>query len=94
MFYIVETQDQLSQLLPQESCYVNIIPLSSNYHPILTEVSLIYYKPKHGKGLILTINHSEGFYLSLKKVKEFLLNTRFHQLIQTIYIKHNNNEEN
>jgi uncharacterized protein YcgL (UPF0745 family) len=73
MFYIVETQDQLSQLLPQKSCYINVIPLSSNYHPILTEVSLIYYKPKHGKGLILTINHSEGFYLSLDKVKEFLL---------------------
>ena len=73
MFYIVETQDQLSQLHPQESCYINVIPLSSNYHPILTEVSLIYYKPKHGKGLILTINHSEGFYLSLEKVKEFLL---------------------
>jgi hypothetical protein len=73
MFYIVETQDQLSQLQPQESCYINVIPLSSNYHPILTEVSLIYYKPKHGKGLILTINHSEGFYLSLEKVKELIL---------------------
>ena len=81
MFYIVETQDQLSQLQPQESCYINVIPLSPNYHPILTEVSLIYYKPKHGKGLILTINHSEGFYLSLDKVKEFLLR---HKLIYVL----------
>ena len=81
MFYIVETQDQLSQLQPQESCYINVIPLSPNYHPILTEVSLIYYKPKHGKGLILTINHSEGFYLSLDKVKEFLLK---HKLIYVL----------
>ena len=80
-FYIVETQDQLSQLQSQESCYINIIPLSPNYHPILTEVSLIYYKPKHGKGLILTINHSEGFYLSLDKVKEFLLK---HKLIYVL----------
>ena len=80
-FWIVETQDQLSQLQPQESCYINVIPLSSNYHPILTEVSLIYYKPKHGKGLILTINHSEGFYLSLDKVKEFLLK---HKLIYVL----------
>ena len=46
MFYIVETQDQLSQLLISEECYINVIPLSSNYHPLLTEVSLIYYKPK------------------------------------------------
>jgi hypothetical protein len=81
MFYIVETQDQLSQLHLQESCYINVIPLSSNYHPILTEVSLIYYKPKHGKGLILTINHSEGFYLSLDKVKEFILK---HELIYVL----------
>jgi hypothetical protein len=81
MFYLVETQDQLSQLHIQESCYINVIPLSSNYHPILTEVSLIYYKPKHGKGLIFTINHSEGFYLSLDKIKEFLLK---HKLIYVL----------
>ena len=80
-FWIVETQDQLSQLQVSEECYINVIPLSSNYHPILTEVSLIYYKPKHGKGLILTINHSEGFYLSLDKVKEFLLK---HKLIYVL----------
>jgi hypothetical protein len=72
-FWIVETQDQLSQLHVSEECYINVIPLSPNYHPLLTEVSLIYYKPKYGKGLILTINHSEGFYLSLDKVKEFIL---------------------
>jgi hypothetical protein len=81
MFYIVETQDQLSQLNVVEECYINVIPLSSNYHPILTEVSLIYYKPKYGKGLILTINHSEGFYLSLEKVKNFLLR---HKLIYVL----------
>ena len=81
MFYIIETQDQLSQLQVSEECYINVIPLSSNYHPILTKVSLIYYKPKHGKGLILTINHSEGFYLSLDKVKEFLLK---HKLIYVL----------
>jgi hypothetical protein len=80
-FWIVETQDQLSQLHTQESCYINVIPLSSNYHPALTEVSLIYYKPKHGKGLIFTINHSEGFYLSLDKVKEFILS---HKIIYVL----------
>jgi len=73
MFYIVETQDQLSSLLISEECYINVIPLSSNYHPLLTEVSLIYYKPKHGKGLILTINHNEGFYLNFENIKDFIL---------------------
>jgi hypothetical protein len=81
MFYIIETQDQLSQLHSQESCYINIIPLSPNYHPVLTEVSLIYYKPQYGKGLIFTINHSEGFYLNLEKVKEFILK---HELIYVL----------
>jgi hypothetical protein len=65
----------------QESCYISVIPLSPNYHPVLTEVSLIYYKPKHGKGLVFTINHSEGFYLSLDKIKEFILR---HKLIYVL----------
>ena len=74
MFYIVETQDQLSRLNIVEECYINVIPLSSNYHPILTGILLIYYKPKYGKGLIFTLNHNEAFNLNLDKVKEFILN--------------------
>jgi hypothetical protein len=73
MFYIVETKEQLQRLHPQEECYINVIPLSNNYHPILSEVSLIYYKPRFTKGIIFPINHSEGFNLELEKVKEFIL---------------------
>jgi hypothetical protein len=39
-FYIVETKEQLQELPLQEECYINVIPLSDNYHPILSEVSL------------------------------------------------------
>jgi len=81
MFYIVETQEQLEQLRIQEGCYINVIPLSPYHHPVLTEVSLIYYKPKFGKGLIFPINHSEGFYLNLDIVKEFILN---HEIIYVL----------
>jgi hypothetical protein len=81
MFYIVETQEQLGQLRVQEGCYINIIPLSPNYHPVLTGVSLIYYKSKYSKGLIFTINHSEGFHLSLDKVKEFILS---HEIVYVL----------
>ena len=73
MFYIVETQNQLQRLHPQEECYINVIPLSNNFHPILSKVSLIYYKPRFTKGIIFPINHSEGFNLELEKVKEFIL---------------------
>ena len=72
MFYIVETQNQLQKLLPQEECYINVIPLSNNYHPILSEVSLIYYKVKDQKGIIFPISHSEGFSLDLQIIKDFI----------------------
>jgi hypothetical protein len=92
-FYIVETQEQLLQLSQQESCYINVIPLSSNYHPVLTEISLIYYKPKHGKGLVFTINHSEGFYLSLDKIKEFILSHKVIYVLDKKTISHLIGEE-
>ena len=80
MFYIVETQNQLQKLLPQEECYINVIPLSNNYHPILSEVSLIYYKVKDQKGIIFPISHSEGFSLDLQIIKNFILKHK------TIYV--------
>ena len=80
MFYIVETQNQLQKLLPQEECYINVIPLSNNYHPILSEVSLIYYKVKDQKGIIFPISHSEGFSLDLQVIKNFILKHK------TIYV--------
>ena len=72
-FYIVETKEQLQQLSIEEECYINVIPLSDNYHPILSEVSLIYYKPRFTKGIIFPINHNEGFLLDINLVKEFIL---------------------
>jgi hypothetical protein len=80
MFYIVETKEQLQRLHPQEECYINVIPLSNNYHPILSEVSLIYYKVKDQKGIIFPISHSEGFSLDIQVVKNFILKHK------TIYV--------
>lgn len=80
MFYIVETQNQLQKLHSSEECYINVIPLSNNYHPILSEVSLIYYKVKNQKGIIFPISHSEGFSLDLQLVKNFILRHK------TIYV--------
>lgn len=79
-FYIVETQNQLQRLYTPEECYINVIPLSNNYHPILSEVSLIYYKTKTQKGIIFPIKHSEGFSLDLQSIKNFILKHK------TIYV--------
>lgn len=79
-FYIVETQNQLQRLYTPEECYINVIPLSNNYHPILSEVSLIYYKTKNQKGIIFPIKHSEGFSLDIQLIKDFILKHK------TIYV--------
>ena len=80
MFYIVETKQQLQRLYTPEECYVNVIPLSNNYHSILSEVSLIYYKTKNQKGIIFPIKHSEGFSLDIQLIKDFILKHK------TIYV--------
>lgn len=73
MFYIVENLEQLSKLHPYGDCYINVIPLSNNYHPLLSQTSLIYFKQLNSKGLIFTIYHNEAFAVDEQKVKEFIL---------------------
>lgn len=73
MFYIVENKEQLINLPPQGDCYINVIPLSNNFHPLLSKPCLIYYKKQDEKGLVFTINHSEAFNLELSQVIEFIL---------------------
>jgi hypothetical protein len=73
MFYLIENTEQLSKLHPYGDCYINVIPLSSQYHPLLTQTSLIYFKQIDSKGLMFTIHHSEAFALDEQKVKDFIL---------------------
>lgn len=73
MFYLVENKEQLLNLQPQGDCYINVIPLSNNYHPLLSKPCLIYYKKRDEKGLVFTINHSEAFSIDIQKVIEFIL---------------------
>lgn len=73
MFYLIENTEQLSKLHPYGDCYINVIPLSSQYHPLLTQTSLIYFKQINSKGLIFTIHHSEAFSIDEQKVKDFIL---------------------
>ena len=69
MFYIIEKSSQLQQL-SFEDCFVRFIPFNNNFHPALTELSLVYVRPLNSKkGYILCLNHNES--LSLNKDKVF-----------------------
>ena len=72
MFYIIEKSSQLSQL-DFEDCFVRFIPLNNNFHPALTELSLVYVRPLDSKkGYILCINHNESLSLSKDEVFNWL----------------------
>jgi len=69
MFYIIEKSSQLQQL-SFEDCFVRFIPFNNNFHPALTELSLVYIRPLDSKkGYILCLNHNES--LSLNKDEVF-----------------------
>jgi hypothetical protein len=71
MYFIIEKEDQLSKLSTEGDCFIQVIPLNSNIHPTLSEVSLIYYKVV-SKGYIIVLDHSEGFSLNKTVVSDFL----------------------
>lgn len=72
MFYIIEKSSQLSQL-SFEDCFVRFIPFNDNFHPALTELSLVYVRPLDDKkGYILCINHNESLSLSKDEVFNWL----------------------
>ena len=72
MFYIIEKSSQLSQL-SFEDCFVRFIPLNDNFHPALTELSLVYVRPLDSKkGYILCLNHNESLSLSKDEIFNWL----------------------
>ena len=78
MYFLVESKEQLDELPLTKECFVQVIALSSFYHPKLTTPCLVYYRGRHGagqewsKGYILCVNHSESFSLNFKDVQEFI----------------------
>lgn len=71
MYYIVETNEQLSMLEPVEYCFVDVITLNDQNHPTLTSPCVIYYN-NGSKGYIFPINHSETFSLEIQPIQHFL----------------------
>jgi hypothetical protein len=73
MFYIIERSSQLPTNF--EDCFVRFIPKSSNFHPALTELSLVYVRPlNHKKGYIICLDHNESFGIDKTEVINWLLN--------------------
>ncbi len=71
MYYIVETKEQLKQLPKTDKCFIDLVSLSEQTHPLLTSPCALYYNDFQ-KGYIFPINHSEGFSLSLDEIQNFL----------------------
>lgn len=74
-FYIIEKQEQLNNLSNLGDCFIHFIGGNDNYHPKLTNLSLIYlHSLNNDKGYILSINHTESFSLNIDSINSFLHN--------------------
>jgi hypothetical protein len=71
MYFIVETEEQLSQLPKPEKCFIELVSLSEHTHPALTTPCVLYYNDFQ-KGYVIPINHSEGFSINLQSIENFL----------------------
>jgi len=72
MFYIVERSDQLPPFSFGD-CFIRFISKNDNFHPALTDLSLVYIRPlEDKKGYILCINHSESLGIKKQEVLEWL----------------------
>ena len=72
MFYIIEKSSQLPHSF--EDCFVRFIPFNDNFHPALTDVSLVYIRPLNDKkGYILCLNHNESLGIDKIELLDWLL---------------------
>jgi hypothetical protein len=79
-FYIIEKNSQLSSIPQFNECFVHIISNNNNYHPAISEISLIYVKPFNDKGYMFCIKHNESLSLDWGSLKEFLLGKEIYAL--------------
>lgn len=71
MYFIVETEEQLTRLPKVDKCFIELMSLSEHTHPALTSPCVLYYNDFQ-KGYVIPINHSEGFSIELKSVENLL----------------------
>lgn len=71
MYFIVETEDQLSKLTKKQTCFVRLITNNDNYHPAISRPCLVYYNDGD-KGYVICAQHSESFSIDFEKIKKFI----------------------
>ena len=71
MYFVIEDVNQLAQLQPEQSCFIQVISGNDKFHPKLSTTSLIYYN-NFSKGYIFVVDHCEGFNLDLSKIQDFI----------------------
>jgi len=70
-YFIIETKEQLERLPKAERCFIDLVTLSEETHPLLTAPCVLYYNDFE-KGYVIPIKHSEAFALDLETVQSFL----------------------
>lgn len=73
MYFVIETIEQLEKLPKAEKCFIDLVSLSEETHPLLTSPCVLYYNDLE-KGYIIPVQHSEAFSLDLQTVQSFLSN--------------------
>lgn len=71
MYFVIESIDQLANMSPSDSCFIQVVSGNDKCHPKLSNTSLIYYND-FNKGYIFVIDHCEGFSLEIKQVEQFI----------------------
>ena len=76
MFYIVETEEQLSFLTNKirKGAFIEVISSNDNFHPKLTATVAVYLRPLlEDKGYIIPIQHTDGLNVEKIRVEQLLL---------------------
>lgn len=74
MFWIIETKDQLEELINKnyKKVFVEVVPFNYNFHPSINDISLVYFKPLDDKAYMICLNHSETLSVGKNQLKKLL----------------------
>jgi len=74
MFWIIETKEQLEELINKnyKKAFVEVVPFNYNIHPSITDISLVYFKPLDDKAYMICLNHSETLSVGKNRLKKLL----------------------
>jgi hypothetical protein len=74
MFWIIETKEQLEELINKnyKKAFAEVVPFNYNFHPSINDISLVYFKPLDDKAYMICVNHSETLSVGKTQLKKLL----------------------